>query len=1102
MAGRSTRRLGCVAGGEQLVFGQKGVGAVGRIYALLVGINAYPAGVRPLHGCVNDVGRYRDYLTGRFAPEALAIETLLDGDATRENVIRQFRQHLCRAGEDDVALFQYCGHGAQSTAAAEFLSFDPTGKEQGLVCHDSRTPDKFDLADKELAALIAEVAKKNPHVAVIVDACHSGSGTRSAEEIVGAVARFEKEAPYKREVGQYLDEYYLKQGANIMIPAARHILLAACDRRQTAKERGGAGIFTSTLIEVLEKSGDDLSYADLFVRCRAAVRKRAADQDPQFETFGGFNAQAGFLGGASRVGRRFRAVYDRGGWRVNCGAIQGLPTDPTRQVAFALYPEDGGDAVGAASALVIGAQESTLALDFDNVPGVLAYAAEMTSLPVAPMVVAFNGPAALRMALEAALAADGMAGVVLAEAAAVTDIAITISGSVAFVVETATGRRVQGIEVDGDGGGDVGRLVSILRSIAAWRRGLDLQNAATKIDRGRIDMVYAVERVDGTVVEHRPGMVPMEYVPGGAPLAGRLKLRNRTGQLLHAALVYFSPEYQIFPLLNVELPVADLAAAAGGWRTIFGDLPEQNWSMQDGVDFSVETLKLIISTERIDDFLLAQDELQIGKIWAGDRGSLNAAKPPEQQVRAYREEWFTEAFTLHLRRKLDMVGQKDAVLAGGAVTVLGHSRITASLAVASAAAGTRDIGGSDLPRALASLGMPLVDFGEGTRGGGSNVLEISGIAHAEALATEPLQIVLKLPLAAEETIVPLVFDGEFMALGGDAERRDDGVVVRVDAVPQTGENTRSLLGSLKLYFVRTALRQENVNSLRRVEVMADGRVERQKFGVADAVDGASRVLLLVHGITGDTAEMAADVVASGIAAKFDLVLTYDYENLGTLIGDTAVAMEQALKGVGLAAGDGKSLTILAHSMGGLVSRCFIERGGGRDTVDHLVMCGTPNGGSPLGKVGGAMAIARLLGDFAANVAPASLPFVAPLRAVLKAAGGVTKSLEQMNPASNFILELNASDDPGVRYTILAGSIDAYVAAGDAFAGRAVVAAGRSAAFDLLFENQPNDIAVGVESIKTIGGVRALKPVRHDVACHHLNYFSCSAGRAALQAVAW
>jgi len=1073
-----------------------------RIYALQVGINVYPAGSRQLHGCVNDVGRYREYLTRRFAPETLAIETLLDTDATYANVIEQFRKHLGRAGEGDVALFQYCGHGAQSTSAPEFLPFDPAVKEQGLVCTDSRTPGKFDLADKELAVLIAEVAARGPHITVILDACHSGSGTRSAEEIAGAVPRFEEEAPYKREIGQYIDEYYLKQGANIAIPAARHILLAACDQRQTAKERNAAGIFTSTLIEVLEKSGDDLSYADLFVRTRAAVRKRAADQDPQFETFGGFNAQSGFLGGASRVRRgQYRAVYDQGGWRVNCGAIHGLPTDPTRKVAFALYPEDGGDAVGAATAVVVGAQETTLAPDFDNVPGVLAYDAEMTSLPVAPMLVGFDGPGEVRAALEAALADEGRAGVALADPGAATDHVIIQAGDVLWVVETATGRRVQGVAIDTakPEQTDVARLIWILAKIATWRRGLDLQNLATRIDRELIEMSYEKGRRDGEPDRYGPGIVPIEIVPDAVPLKDELKLRNKTRQRLHATLLYFSPEYWIEKLANVELPVADLTAAGEGWRTIYGLNQELSWKLDAGVDFSVDTFKVIISTEKIDDFLLSQSPLDIGHVWGRERGALSFG---EKSAAAYKNDWFTLANTFHVRRRLDVVGTQDAVLAGGAVTVLGHSGVKASLAVSAAAAGTRDIGGSDLPRALAMLGMPLVDFGEGTRGGGANVLEITDIAHAEALATEPLQIALKVPLAAHETIVPLVFDGECMRLGGDSKRTGDGVVVSVDTVPQTADNARSLLGSLKLYFVKTALKQENVNSLRRVEVMPDGRVERQKFGVADAVAASSGVLLLVHGITGDTAEMAADVVASGIAAKFDLVLTYDYENLGTPIGDTALALEQALKGVGIAAGDGKSLTILAHSTGGLVSRCFIERGGGRDTVDHLVMCGTPNGGSPLGKAGAAMAVARLLGDFAANVAPASLPFLAPLRSVLKAAGGVTKSLEQINPASNFILELNASDDPGVRYTILAGSIDAYVAAGDGFAGRALVAAGRSAAFDLLFESQPNDIAVGVESIKTIGGVRAVKPVRHDVACHHLNYFASDAGRAALQAVAW
>jgi triacylglycerol esterase/lipase EstA (alpha/beta hydrolase family) len=37
-------------------------------------------------------------------------------------------------------------------------------------------------------------------------------------------------------------------------------------------------------------------------------------------------------------------------------------------------------------------------------------------------------------------------------------------------------------------------------------------------------------------------------------------------------------------------------------------------------------------------------------------------------------------------------------------------------------------------------------------------------------------------------------------------------------------------------------------------------------------------------------------------------------------------------------------------MGGLISRWFIEREGGNQIVNHLIMLGTPNGGSPWARV--------------------------------------------------------------------------------------------------------------------------------------------------------
>src|ERR1041384_30238 len=119
-----------------------------RVYALLVGINDYPSEVGKLAGCLNDVDHVRSYLSDNFAKSDLAIEVLKDGDATRDNIIRQFRSHLGQAREGDVALFQYCGHGARWASARAFKEFYADGKDEGLVCIDSRRPGGFDLADK------------------------------------------------------------------------------------------------------------------------------------------------------------------------------------------------------------------------------------------------------------------------------------------------------------------------------------------------------------------------------------------------------------------------------------------------------------------------------------------------------------------------------------------------------------------------------------------------------------------------------------------------------------------------------------------------------------------------------------------------------------------------------------------------------------------------------------------------------------------------------------------------------------------------------------------------------------------------------------------
>ena len=179
-----------------------------QVFALLVGINDYSPDVGKLSGCLNDVDHFHGYLTESFDKSRLHIEILKDADATRPNIIKQFRSHLGKATADDVAVFQYCGHGARWKSAEPFKQFYPDGMDEGLVCYDSRGPGGFDLADKELAALLAELAKNDPHIAVILDCCHSGSATRSADDFTQGKCRQTHERNDERPLESYLDGYY------------------------------------------------------------------------------------------------------------------------------------------------------------------------------------------------------------------------------------------------------------------------------------------------------------------------------------------------------------------------------------------------------------------------------------------------------------------------------------------------------------------------------------------------------------------------------------------------------------------------------------------------------------------------------------------------------------------------------------------------------------------------------------------------------------------------------------------------------------------------------------------------------------------------------
>ena len=308
-------------------------------YALLVGIDDYPPPILPLSGCGNDVKHLRAFLEGRIG-DRLRLATLLDGEATRAAMIETFRSHLGQAVAGDVALFSYNGHGSEEPAPPEFAALEASGRIQTLVPVDVGRPRDGPLvrpiADKELAVLIAEVAANGPHVVVILDCCHSGSGTRDA----GATARQWLPDPDDRPVRERNDVRELARRRPIaeflpgVVPGptsrAGYIALSACQDFELAKETERdsevRGAFSVALLETLATVGPTTTYRSLLAGVRSRVERVVDDQRPVLDPIE-VNGPADAIVLDGTIGRPdavFHVTKGSDGFEVDAGSIHGL----------------------------------------------------------------------------------------------------------------------------------------------------------------------------------------------------------------------------------------------------------------------------------------------------------------------------------------------------------------------------------------------------------------------------------------------------------------------------------------------------------------------------------------------------------------------------------------------------------------------------------------------------------------------------------------------------------------------------------------------------------------------------------------------------------
>ncbi|MEP7333937.1 MAG: caspase family protein [Terracoccus sp.] len=581
------------------------------LYALLVGIDAYPAPVPTLRGCVGDITAADAMLRARVGEKGVSALVLTDARATRRAVTDGFRTHLGQATADDVAVFYYSGHGSQQVCPPELWGGEPDHRNETVVCVDSRLPGGWDLADKELALLVAEVAASGCHLLVVLDCCHSGTGTRDLDETVRLAPEDERPRPASTFLESTADGAV---GATRTLSAeggataGRHVLLAACRADELAKEITVLGAHRGALSAALEatmRDGDgSITYREMLRAVTAGVLRRAGQQHPQLETADATELDRPFLGGAiPATPRQLTLSRLPDGWSIDYGAVHGMPEpigdDSTELAVYPLTAKTSGTPLATATVTSVLPDRSLVTLSAPLDEGSI-YRAVVTGIPLRPLQVAVRGADADTALLRAAARAVDPTLLTLVADAPDADLTVEAIDE-GFVITRPGVTRPLVPVVAGDGRAQ--RTMAALEHVARWLRLAAVHNPVTHLAAGAVAL--SLTSPSGRLAHD--GALSISYADGVAPPFS-VTLQNTTETPLWAALIDLTETYGIF---TDAVPSGSVALEAGQSMTITltGQVSDALWNA--GTVTITDQLKLVTSTIEFDPRSLEQDELEL-----------------------------------------------------------------------------------------------------------------------------------------------------------------------------------------------------------------------------------------------------------------------------------------------------------------------------------------------------------------------------------------------------------------------------------------------------------------------------------------------------------
>ena len=626
--------------------------------ALLIGIDLYDYIEPNLGGCVGDVERIGKFLVSRTETPPECIRTLVSrldrseqprDRATRENIVAALRKLADAARPREQIYIHYSGHGMRNDTTI-LPGIESDGRDEAIATADSgfEDPANYYILDKELGWLIRQITDKQAFVTVILDCCHSASGTRDAAVEGGgnvpAVRRgWEGADPRPRTDANLVAPIPALKAVvvapdgstgSLVPPPENYVLLTACRENETAKEYKANGVFTHFFLEHADKPEiAQLTYRGVQDRVAGSVlmlasRDRNYDtQTPQLEGRGDLIL---FGGGAVTEPNAMAANPMADGTVLIPGAGEAVGVVPGTTIALYLPGtldfRDPSRQIAVATAETVRIDAAVCRVPPDTpreklVPG-------MRAVIVRPGVatirrrVALVGGVELDPLREAIAGGHGSPFLELVGLEGRPELTVIVKGGnylirdnndvplpritpplVANSGDTQTDRET------------AGRMRQRLEHVVQYRNGWDLQNhdeTSTLSDKLSISVERAATRSAGRI-----GLSPGDRI--------KICVHNRSGDEVSAALLYFSPGWKVERFWPV----------GGNAYTLLGQTGEgglevrtMDVALPSGQTFAVDRLKLFATQkDRPTSFdLLLLDTLDTARTVT--RGGLRAPSNP------------------------------------------------------------------------------------------------------------------------------------------------------------------------------------------------------------------------------------------------------------------------------------------------------------------------------------------------------------------------------------------------------------------------------------------------------------------------------------------